>query len=287
MAQEWHLDAPRILDVGDEGERVRHLHVTVIGGHVDILTHDDSSAAHLEVSQITGPELTVRWDGERLSVTHGTTVDLGTLEGLTSVAGSFRRATVQLALSVPEDVECTVSTVTASALVAGLRATTRARTVSGSLTVDDVVGDVDVKTVSGDVDCRRLRGTLEVDSASGAVTARRSELSTVTVNAVRSDVALDLIDGHCSIRSTSVSGSLTVRAPHERAHVSVSSMSGRVVVDGQERTTSRSDGAVAPADADLRIRYSSVTGDVVVLTPDADDGPGAPTPDAPAHSPAV
>src|SRR5262245_17605469 len=68
MAHEWELTEPRVLDVGGAGERVQRLTVEVIGGRVDVLTHDDSSAAHLEVAEVQGMPLHVQWDGSHLTV---------------------------------------------------------------------------------------------------------------------------------------------------------------------------------------------------------------------------
>ena len=267
MVDHWSVTGPRVLDIGDEGDRVRRLTVTVVGGSVDVVTHGDTGTARIEVSELQGPELSVRWDGDTVTITHGTTVDLGSLESLKKLVGIFDDARVRLSISVPDDTECTVTTVTASALVAGLRAPVRVRTASGSMTVDDTVGTVDVKTVNGDVDCHALHGVLRVSGVAGSVTAHQCKLSEISSKSVSGDLALDLVDGHSSITASTVSGALTVRAPHNGVDVSGSSMSGRVVVDGEEVGRSGSKGRFRSGDGSLRIRATSVSGDVVVLPP--------------------
>lgn len=290
MTQHWTVTGPRVLDIGDEGDRVRRLSVTIIGGSVDVVTHDDSPAARIEVSSVEGPELSVDWDGDAITVTHGTSVDLGNLVDLKvfvkKLTGAFEHATARLSISVPEDVECIVTTISASALVAGVRAPVTVRTSSGSMTVDDTVGAVDVKTVSGDVACRALTGPLTVGGVSGSVIAHRSTLPEVKVKTVSGDVVLDLLDGRSSISSSSVSGSVTVRAPHDGADVIGKTMSGRVVVDGEDIGSYRGKGSVRRGDGSLQVKASSVSGDVIVLQPTPDgsgtsDAGGAASPEQP------
>ena len=66
MAEQWTIEEPRVLDVGGEGERVRALKVGLVGGRVDVVTHDDSPAARIEVSEVKGQPVLVRWDGSTL-----------------------------------------------------------------------------------------------------------------------------------------------------------------------------------------------------------------------------
>ena len=47
--QEWRIEGPEVLDIGDENERVGKLEVGIVGGRVDVVTHDDSPTARLEV----------------------------------------------------------------------------------------------------------------------------------------------------------------------------------------------------------------------------------------------
>ena len=54
MAQEWQIDGPKVLDIGDENERVGKLKLGLVAGRVDIVTHDDSPTARLEVHEVKG-----------------------------------------------------------------------------------------------------------------------------------------------------------------------------------------------------------------------------------------
>ena len=57
MAQEWQIDGPKVLDIGDEFETVSKLKIGLVAGRVDIVTHDDSPTARLEVHEVEGRPL--------------------------------------------------------------------------------------------------------------------------------------------------------------------------------------------------------------------------------------
>src|SRR6478752_5940282 len=231
MSEEWMIDGPRVLDIGGEQEKVRQLSVAIVGGRVDVVTHSDSPTARVEVASVSGPPLRVRWDGFKLKITHG--VDAGRiLDRVRQAFDGLERNRVVLSISVPEEAETSVSTVSASGLLAGMRAGAKANTVSGAITIDDIVGETDVNTVSGDVECQHLHGPLKVNSVSGAVTAQQSEISQVSIHTVSGDITLDLTNGAATIGSNSVSGDVTVRAPHDGYDVTANTASGQVVVDG-------------------------------------------------------
>ncbi|MBE3075920.1 MAG: hypothetical protein IMZ75_13420, partial [Actinobacteria bacterium] len=70
MAQEWQIDGPKVLDIGNEFETVNRLTLGLVAGRADVVTHDDSSTARLEVHEVDGPPLLVTWDGSTLQVSH-------------------------------------------------------------------------------------------------------------------------------------------------------------------------------------------------------------------------
>ncbi|HET8769232.1 MAG TPA: DUF4097 family beta strand repeat-containing protein [Pedococcus sp.] len=274
MAQEWLVENPRVLDIGGDGERVRELKVGVVGGHVDVVTHSDSPTARVEVSAIEGTPLKVTWDGTLLKITHGSEGE-GVLGKLRQWVTLPDRNRVTLSISVPEDARATVGTVSASGLLAGLRSPARVNTVSGTITLDDIAGAVDVNTVSGEVECGHLRGALRVNSVSGAVTAQASDLPEVDINTVSGDVTLDLSNPASRIASHSVSGDVTVRAPHDGYDVKASTATGQVVIDGQKVHRWDSGQRLTSGGRGLRLDASAVSGNVVVLQA-ATAGDGAP-----------
>jgi hypothetical protein len=275
MSEEWTIEGPRVLDIGGEQERVRQLSVAIVGGRVDVVTHTDSPTARVEVASVSGTPLRVRWDGTKLKVTHG--IEPGRiLDRVRSAFEGLEHNKVVLSISVPENAEATVSTVSASGLLAGMRAGAKANTVSGAITLDDIVGETDVNTVSGDVECLHLRGQLRVNSVSGSVTAQQSEIADVTIHTVSGDVTLDLTNSAATIGSNSVSGDVTVRAPHDGYDVTANIASGQVVVDGRSfGKSSRGQGnRHTEGRGSLRLRANAVTGNVVVLQAVSDSGVG-------------
>lgn len=275
MAEKWRVEGPRVLDVGGDGEQVRHLKVGIVGGRVDVVTHDDSPTARVEVSEVEGQPVLVRWDGATLKITQGPDSDSGIVDRVRQTVEGIDRNRVVVSVSIPQDATAGVSTVSADALVAGVRAEVRTNTVSGSLTLDDISGRASVNTVSGAVECSRLNGPLSVNSVSGSVTAQRSELPDVSIHTVSGDVALDLLNSVASISSSSVSGDVTVRSPLGGYDVRATSASGQVVVDGRELRKGQfaAGGQLTEGDGALRLKANAVSGNVVVLRASA-SGPG-------------
>ena len=300
MAQEWQIDGPRTLDVGDEHERVTKLVVGLVGGRVDVVTHDDSPTARIEVTEIDGVPLLVRWNGGKLTVTHGKDSDKNVLDMIRRTLENFTRNKVVVSISVPAETRTTVGTVSATALISGIREEVTANTVSGSMTLSDLVGDLDLNTVSGDVACTDAVGSLKVNAVSGSVTIQSGNLPRVRITTVSGDIGLDLTSGTSDISSNSVSGDVTVRAPLTGFDVEGNTVSGRVVVDG--RKVSRGGqhgkdrgGRIREGDGALKIRANAVSGNVVVLRAGSTTGiqdavvedrpvPAGPTPqDSPPH----
>ncbi|MDF2143705.1 DUF4097 family beta strand repeat-containing protein [Knoellia sp. p5-6-4] len=267
MPEKWSVEGPRVLDIGGDGEQVRALKVGIVGGRVDVVTHDDSPTARVEVLEVVGQPVLVRWDGSMLRITHGPDSDLGVVDRVRQTVEGIDHNRVVVSVSIPQEATATVSTVSADALVAGVRAAVRTNTVSGSLTLDDLTGAASVNTVSGAVECSRLKGPLSVNSVSGSVTAQRSDLPDVSIHTVSGDVALDMLNGTASISSTSVSGDVTVRSPIGGYDVRATSPGGQVVVDGRELRHGpyAAGGQLTDGDGALRLRANAVTGNVVVL----------------------
>jgi DUF4097 and DUF4098 domain-containing protein YvlB len=275
MAETWRVEGPRVLDIGGDGEHVAHLKVSIVGGRVDVVTHDDSPTARVEVSEVEGQPVVVRWDGSVLKITQGPESESGIIDKVRQTVEGIDRNRVVVSVSIPQDASARVSTVSADALVAGVRAEVRTNTVSGSLTLDDISGPASVNTVSGAVECSRLNGPLSVNSVSGSVTAQRSQLPDVSIHTVSGDIALDMLNAAASISSTSVSGDVTVRSPFGGCDVRATSAGGQVVIDGRElrRGQFAAGGQLTEGDGALRLKANAVSGNVVVLRA-ATSGPG-------------
>ncbi len=271
MAESWQIDGPRVLDIGGEQEQVRSLVVGLVGGHVDIVTHEDSPTTRVEVSEVEGLPLQVSFDGKTLKVMHGKESDQSLLDALKRIVENFGRNRARVSISLPSDTKASVSTVSASAVVSGLRRGVTANTVSGSLTLSDIEGRISVNTVSGTTECVDLSGETRLISVSGGITVQSSSIPTAKLNTVSGDIALDLTNASAQLASNSVSGDITVRAPFTGYAVTANTASGHVVVDGRSlgRTagskTAGANGTLRSGDESLQLKANAVSGNVTLL----------------------
>jgi len=269
MAQEWQIDGPKVLDIGGELETVRRLKLGLVAGRADIVTHDDSPTARLEVHEVEGKPLLVTWDGSTLKISHGRDQDGSFLDSVKSNIGMDKGKRARLSVSVPAKTDISASTVSANALINGVRAAVKAGTVSGSLTLDDIIGDIEANTVSGEIECHGLEGDFKGNTVSGDITVQASRLGQIKLNTVSGDVTLDLTDGQAQIESNSVSGDVTVRIPAGGGYdVAAHTALGHVVIDGQSvngKGPFQRGGQLSDGDKALVIKANSATGNVVVL----------------------
>lgn len=259
----WIVDGPQVIEV----EEVRSLRVQVVGGRVDVVTHDEPGA-RLEVHDVDGRPLQVELRGGELRV--GYSFTLGGWEGWLEKFRNFRdQDRADISVAVPAGVVAKVGTVSADGLVAGIDGRASVSTVSGSLVVDGTRGRLGANTVSGEIVVRGHEGTLGLNSVSGELAASGA-LSSVTANAVSGTLALDLTAGGASVDVTTVAGDVTLRVPaDEGVQVRANAVSGRLVIDGEEHGR----GMPGSRTVDLRrgdvggtsVTVSTVSGDVTLL----------------------
>ncbi|MDE9365900.1 DUF4097 family beta strand repeat-containing protein [Luteipulveratus sp. YIM 133132] len=269
MAQKWEIEGPRVLDIGDENERVRSLTVGLIGGHVDVVTHDDSPTARVEVYEVSGRPLQVRWDGSALKILHVKGDGQNVWEAIKGFGRTVQRHKARISVSIPRDAEASVSTVSAGAVVGNLDADAKINTVNGEVTVDALDGDIVINTVSGVIEAHHLSGELRAGTVSGGITVHDSTLDPIDLNTVSGDITLDLTNDRVRITSNSVSGDVTIRMPLGDGYdLKVSTISGAAIVDGAQlggNHIGQRGGSLHQGDGALRLKATSVSGDVVVL----------------------
>ena len=269
MSQEWQIDGPKVLDIGDESETVKKLSIGLVAGRVDIVTHDDSPTARLEVHEIDGQPLLVVWDGSTLQVSHVKDKNGNLWESVKAFGQDKGKRSARISVSVPATTEISANTVSADTLINGVRARVKANTVTGAITLDDITGNVDANTVSGDIECHALSGDFKGNTVSGELTVQASRLNQINLNTVSADVTLDLTDGKAQIQSFSVSGDITVRIPRGGGYdVTARTAAGQVVIDGQSmhgNAQHQRGGMLSEGDKALVVKATSVSGNVVVL----------------------
>jgi len=261
MQEQWFVTQPRVIDI----ENVRALKVSLIGGRVDVIGHDEP-IARVEVHSVSGKELKVSIDGDTLEIDHPQL----RWDNFLSVFTSFRdHARADVSVLVPRSVRLKLGVVTADALVSGLRSDATLNTVGGSVVVDDVQGDVDLNSVSGEFSVRNHRGSIDANTVSGDITASGA-VERLHANGVSGSVALDLSGSPRSIDNSTVSGDLTVRLPRSlRAHFALNTVSGTLQLDGVQTRAVRGRGHTSSSGpegaASLDVRANSVSGDIAVI----------------------
>ncbi|SDM44770.1 DUF4097 and DUF4098 domain-containing protein YvlB [Cryobacterium flavum] len=264
MSLEKWLVAPgqtKIIDV----ELVRKLKVGLIAGTVDIIGHDEPGA-RIEVHGVTGKDLKISMDGDRLEIDHPQLRWDNFIEVFASFRGTAR---AEVSISVPRDVALRFGVVSADALVSGLRNDAKLSTVSGDLVIDDVLGDLELNAVNGEISVRNHVGALTVHTVSGDITASGS-IRQFTLDGVSSNVFLDVTGTPDQIVTNSVSGNLTVRLePGVAARYHLNTLSGTLQLDdhtvrtafgkGYEGSTGALDGSW------VDVRSNSVSGDISVV----------------------
>jgi len=281
--EKWiiHPGETRVIDI----ETVRSLKVSLIGGQIDVIAHDEPGA-RIEVHGVTGKDLRIEVTGDTVEIDHPQLRWDNFLEVFRNFGGNGPKA--EISVAVPRAVALTLGVVSASALVSGIQNDARLNTVSGDIIVDGLTGSLTVNAVSGDVQVRELVGSLSANSVSGDVAATGS-LRKTTIDTVSGAMLIDTAGDVYNVSLNTVSGKSSIRLDEGYpANFAIRSVSGRVVVDGVKRsgisagpTTNFSGSAGELAGAFADVRANSVSGDITVLRRTA-----APS-DTPSSNPAV
>jgi hypothetical protein len=266
--EKWLIRAgeTRVIDL----EVVRSLKVSLIGGQIDIIGHDEPGA-RVEVHSVTQRELKVAIEGDRLEIDHPQL----RWDNVVDLLGAFGRNSAKASISVlvPRTVALTLGSVSADALVTGLSNDIRLSTVSGEIQTDGLEGDLVLHSVSGELSAQNHRGPVSADSVSGDITLSGA-LDRIKADTVSGDVFAD-VDGRCNrIRVNSVSGALTARIDRELgASYTVNTVSGTLQLDGQVIRGMRGRGYqdTIPGDGDVTVEVlaNTVSGNVSVIRREA------------------
>src|SRR5690554_2261874 len=245
-------------------ELVRHLKVSLIGGQVDIVAHDEPGA-RVEVHDVRGKPLSVTFEGDTLEVDHP---QLRWDNFLDVFKGFTGNAKARVSILVPRDVSLKFGVVSADALISGITEDATISTVSGDVVIDRVYGDLELNSVSGEIAVRDHYGNIAAKSISGNLTAS-GEILKLTASTVSGDAFLDLRGIPDEVRVKTVSGDATVRLEAEvPAQYKVNTVSGKLQLDDTEITGVR--GHYVGKYGDLHKRWlefsaTTVSGDVVVM----------------------
>ena len=261
MAQEkWLVDGPKVIDL----ENVRRLMVGLVGGHVDIVGHDEPGV-RVEVHSVTGRDLLVQLDGDRLEIDHPQLRWDNWIDVFKNFGSSIK---AEVSVLVPRDIALTLGVVSADALGAGLETDAQLNTVSGDLVADGLTGKLTANSVSGEVTVRDHAGAVGINTVSGDVIASGA-ITRFDVDGVSSEVMLDATGIPDAVRVNTVSGAVTARfEPDTPASYTVQTVGGKLQLDAQSISVVRGRYTARHGELDGRwadVRVNTVGGDVSIL----------------------
>ncbi|AMB60197.1 DUF4097 family beta strand repeat-containing protein [Microterricola viridarii] len=226
MAIEKWLIQPgdsKVIDL----ELVRKLKVSLIGGKIDVLAHDEPGA-RVEVHSVTSKELKVEIDGDTLEIDHPQLRWDNFIDAFKGFKGS---AKAEVSVLVPRDVAVKLGVVSASALVSGFATDAKVSTVTGDIVIDHVIGDLDANTVNGEVSVGHHTGRINVNTVSGDVVASGA-ITRFHADGVSGNMILDVVGTPAEVNTNTVSGDLTVRMDSGRGErYRVNTVAGTVFLD--------------------------------------------------------
>jgi len=274
MAIEKWIIAPgetRVIDL----ETVRSLKVSLIGGRVNVIAHDEPGA-RVEVSSVTGKELKVEIDGDRLTIDHP---QLRWDNWIDSFKGFSSRAKAEVSILAPRDVALKLGVVSADALVSGFANDAKLSTVSGEVVADHIIGDLELNSVSGELSVSNHTGRVISNTVSGDITASGA-ITKFSADGVSANMIVDASGTPYEVTTNTVSGDLTVRSARGAgARYRLNTVSGSIHLDDMTikgtfgKGFERIIGELAGSWLDLQA--NSVSGDVSVVILDAQSASGA------------
>ena len=226
MAIEKWVIAPgesRVIDL----ELVRKLKVSLIGGKVDVIAHDEPGV-RLEVSAVTGKDLKIEIDGDSLEIDHPQLRWDNFIEAFKGFVGN---AKADVSILAPRHVALKLGMVSGDALVSGFTTDARLNTVSGDLVLDNHEGDVEFSSVSGEISAGNHTGRITAHSVSGDVVAT-GDIVAFNADTVAGNMIVDAYGTPDRIDTNTVSGDLTVRfEPGSGARYRINTVGGTVLLD--------------------------------------------------------
>lgn len=226
--EKWSI-APgesRVIDL----ELVRTLKVSLVGGKVDVIAHDEPGA-RIEISGVSGKDLAVSIDGDRLEIDHPQL----RWDNFLEVFGNFRgQAKAEVSILAPRNVALKLGVVTGDALVSGFDGDAKFSTVSGDVVVDNHRGDVELSSVSGELSAGNHAGHVKAHSISGDIIVS-GEVSAFSADTVAGNMIVDAKGTPSKVDTKSVSGDLTVRCDAGTgARYRVNTVTGTLLIDDSQ-----------------------------------------------------
>lgn len=262
--EQWHVDSPKTIDL----ELVRHLRVNMMGGSVNIMSHDLPST-RVEVSSLTGRDMKIAIDGDTLIVDHPQ-FGWGSLGESARTLVDPPKATVSIL--VPKNVSVNVKATSADVLVTGIDGEISITTIGGEHFMDSTAGKLQLTSAGGELSVRGHRGSIEARTATGDVTVT-GPITTFDGNTISGSTVVDVTGEDASptsIAHASVSGAVTVRLPgdtnasYQFATVAAKAQVGERMIEPLYGKQTRFD-APLPDSPVTEVKVNTVAGRITVL----------------------
>jgi hypothetical protein len=227
MAEEkWLVEGEKTIELG----AITALKVSLVGGQVDIIGHDEPTT-RIEVHSVRGKGLKVVLDGHSLVIDHPQL----NWDNFIEVFRSFRgTAKADVSITVPRAVALRLGVVSANALVSGLTKDATLSTVGGELVADGMVGDLQLNAVNGEMSVRNHTGAIKANTVNGDVTASGA-ITSFGVDGVSGSIYLDATGTPDEVRVNTVAGNVTARlAPNTAVQYKINTVGGHVNLDNAE-----------------------------------------------------
>jgi DUF4097 and DUF4098 domain-containing protein YvlB len=173
--------------------------------------------------------------------------------------------TVSYTIEVPRETEVSMTVVSGSQTIHGVRGPVKVVTVSGSIHVEQIDHYAQLSTVSGSIDASDMGDDVRASSASGRV----------TVSNVKGDVNINVLSGAAQVaklggRVEATTGSGSIEIQGAKSDVKIRAASGRIIVQGDPGTNSywnlnTASGPVqlsVPQSANFHLSAEAVSGEI-------------------------
>lgn len=259
--EKWLVDEPTTIEL----EGIRRLRVGLVGGHVDVLAHDEPTV-RIEVHSVSGKDMRITADGDRVEIDHAQLSWDTWFDVVRNLRPGAARADVSIL--VPREAALKLGVVSASALVSGLRGDADLSTVGGEIVTDGLQGSLKLNAVNAELTVRDHTGAIEAHTVSGDITASGA-VSRFTSDGVSGNIYLDVRGIPEAAKINTVSGDITVRLDDGvAAAYTISTVSGKLQLDDSSirGVRGRFTGKHGKLEGRwLDFRANTVSGDVSVL----------------------
>jgi hypothetical protein len=220
----WMIDKPQRLAL--DGDVLR-MDVWLASGRLNVVGSDQQS--RVEVTSVGRRGLTISFEDGVLSVRHNIRQKkwFGPFWWITNGFGRYR---ADISIAVPVSASGSLTVVSGSAVVSGLRRGAVVDVTSGSITLLGLGGSVLAKTISGSIEALGVGGDLTMETVSGEIILADSSAQRVTARTISGAITCDVDNPFASeIRLDTTSGEITARVPEDAdLAVDLNATSGRI-----------------------------------------------------------